>query len=330
MVIGGGTAGACAAISAARAGMSTLIASPLPRNATARDRASISIHPGVLDLLGLLDAGDAVTRASRVTYAGIWVAGRFTALGEDANGAWLGHHVDRHAFETGLLSHAIENGVQLRDSAALEIGRTENRVRGATLADGTDVVARFTIDASGSPGLAARSLGFRQRFASNPLLVRTGLATGIGTRFGPRSAPRFIPRPDGWTWLAPEIDGRCTWTDLRRKGTRPSGLPPEFGTETVPESAHCFNMRWRLTRPLANDGFLVAGDAAGTLDPAAGQGVLLAILTGLKAAEAACRCIRDPNGEQRRLAYYDAWLSELFDRRAAQLKTHYRTLGIDV
>ena len=87
-------------------------------------------------------------------------------------------------------------------------------------------------------------------------------------------------------------------------------------------------MRWRLYRPVCKEGVVLCGDAAGILDPAAGQGILNALWSGMIAANAVVSCLQQPELEAFNLARYDDWFVRQYEEKAAILKSYYEEHGI--
>ncbi|MEM8662005.1 MAG: hypothetical protein AAGF35_14065, partial [Pseudomonadota bacterium] len=56
----------------------------------------------------------------------------------------------------------------------------------------------------------AQRLGLTVHTDGPPLRAWRGEVTG----FHEPDGQRFSEEPGGWSWLAPEPDGRCTWTRL--------------------------------------------------------------------------------------------------------------------
>jgi 2-polyprenyl-6-methoxyphenol hydroxylase-like FAD-dependent oxidoreductase len=62
----------------------------------------------------------------------------------------------------------------------------------------------------------------------------------------------------------------------------------------------------RLSEPLAAPGWVAVGDAALSFDPLSSQGVLFALYSGIRAAEAIASCLERPAHGHRALATYAA------------------------
>jgi len=89
-------------------------------------------------------------------------------------------------------------------------------------------------------------------------------------------------------------------------------------------------MRWRLYRPVCKEGVVLCGDAAGILDPAAGQGIFNALWSGMVAAQAVVSCLQQPEMEGFHLARYDNWFIEQYTEKAEKLRLYYEEHGIAI
>jgi flavin-dependent dehydrogenase len=192
-------------------------------------------------------------------------------------------------------------------------------------AQGDSFAARFVIDASGARRIVASCMGIRARVLSGPLVVRSGVTTG-DREPSVREDPVFIPGPDGWTWRAPEHDGRCTWTRLS-SGCDGGGRRRQ-DEKWVGADVRVASARWSLSERVATGNLLMAGDAAGLLDPGAGQGLLFALWSGIMAAHTVVRSLEEPRGQLDFFGQYDQWFRERYEARAERLRHRYEELRI--
>ena len=194
----------------------------------------------------------------------------------------------------------------------------------------TELYAKYIIDASGKNGIAGKKLNFKRKFFSPPLACWTGISAIDGTfSFDPHAA-HFIPGPGGWTWLAPQPQDFCAWTRLSTTGDKSLLPPDELRKYQTTSKINFANMRWRLFRPVCSEGIVLCGDAAGILDPAAGQGIFNALLSGITAANTIISCIQKPDAANFQLAYYDDWFVRQFEEKVRQLKRYYNENSINI
>src|SRR5579863_9008965 len=115
VVVGGGPAGAAAAIACAARGLGVVLCERAP---SGRDRPGETLHPGIEPLLGQLGVADRFPLVVGARHAGIWIEWggprRFEAFGSDANGPWSGFQAWRAEFDALLLERARTLGVEVR------------------------------------------------------------------------------------------------------------------------------------------------------------------------------------------------------------------------
>lgn len=326
IVIGSGPAGCAAAAICVKAGINVLIVTDVAEQnkLSASDPEPLeSIHPGVSSLLAKIGAAGAELLASRAFYSGIYAGDQFTALGADSEGNWQGMHIDRKIFDSRLLDHIRDLGVPVRFSHKVEGFLLENGKVIGIHTGSTKLYANYIIDASGKKAVAGKKLNFKRKFFSPPLLCWTGVSGYFDKLPFDQNAAHFIPGKEGWTWLAPQPPDLCSWTRLSGKGEK-SFLPPdELKDYPVIGKIHFGNMRWRLFRPICSEGILLCGDAAGILDPAAGQGIFNALFSGIVAGNIVASCLVDQDVASFHLAYYDNWFMEQFEIKVHQLRQYY-------
>lgn len=323
LVIGAGPAGLAAAICCASHGLDTRLIAKAPRTgcAPAPPMPLQSLHPRAESLLRELGATAILDGATALRFDGILTGGLEQPFSRWAGVQLYGFHVDRSRFDSLLLDHALSMGVQM-DGYGTVAGliEEEGRIAGVRTRQGQGWRARWCIDASGYARALANRLDAVPRAYSPPLVVISGV---IASSSAEREATRFETRPEGWCWFTPSAHGKHTWTALLR---RTSGRSPEVGElihRSIKGSVQVADASWRLTRPLARKGVLVAGDAAGRLDPAAGIGVVNALESGIMAARAIIDSCAEPSMAAIFQAEYDAWFVERFEDNAQQLEGFY-------
>lgn len=292
------------------------------------DIPSESIHPGVETILKELEATDVIAASSRGIYQGIQAGNNYTPLGANQSGAWFGNHVNRQIFDAELLNCARRRGVQTFDheeAAGLIIEK--ERVTGLRTSTGKEITSAYVIDASGYRTFAGRKLRFRKKFFSPPLVTWTGISAYASDDL--QSTASFHPNPSGWTWIAPESGNRCTWTRLALKGEQDL-LPPEELRHLPRGKIKISNRRWQVFRPVCREGVILCGDAAGIIDPAAGQGILNALLSGLMAAKTVHTIVNNPGYEAFHLATYDDWFMRNYMDKVEKLKGFYTQHNINL
>ena len=330
-MIGSGPAGCAAAATCHRAGLRVLIvtqAGDVKEQTSLEAQPVESIHPGVASLLEKIGASGVEQSATVGKYSGIYASDAFTPLGEDEIGVWYGLHINRAVFDLELLRDVADQGVTIRlNSTVDDFIMDRDRVIGIKTGN-EELYAKYIIDASGKKSIAGKKLNFTHKFYSPPLLCWTGVSGDLDSySFDPHAA-HFIAGDQQWTWLAPLLPGRCAWTRLRMKGEKSLLPPEELKNDPVIGEVKFANMRWRMYAPVCKEGIVLCGDAAGILDPAAGQGIFNALWSGITAAEAVVSCIRQPDLEAIHLAVYNDWFVQQFEMKVNQLRTYYAEQGL--
>jgi len=324
IVVGGGPAGAAAAIVAAGRGLATILCEHEPD----RSLPGESLQPGIEPLMAQLGLPDGLSQVSGARNPGVWITigetTRFEAFGGDEAEAWSGWQIRRPDFDALLRARAGALGVDLRMACrVLEPLRDGARVTGVVTADGP-LFAPMVIDASGSARWLSRKLGLPVARHSPILRARYGYRTGTcPMRDG---APALVADEGGWTWSARVRPGVYQWTRLRvDRDTPQSAEPPsELATLTPLGRSRGADVTWILANRSAGPGWLITGDAAARLDPASGQGILRAVMGGMMAGHAAHRHLRE--GVEI-VEAYTRWQNDRFFAGAMALTALYRSLG---
>ncbi len=323
VVIGGGPAGAAAAIRAARAGLDVTV---LEKGPPGRDKVcGDGLTPRAVAALEELkiDLGDAHRIdglrmiAGRTTRELAWPAtGRFPAHGA----VW-----PRRRFDARLLEVAADAGAEVRHGTEALPELDGGRVIGARTADGRVIHAPLTILATGAPGAAARLLG-ADRVPDEPfgLAIRTYAET-------PRHAERHLEAclslrdehgtaVPGYGWMFPAGDGTVNigvGALSTMKGFRHLNLN-RLVERYAAQVRDTWSLgpflekprAWRLpmsTVRRAGPGWVAVGDAAGLVNPMNGEGIDYGLESGMLAVD---RFLADPATAP---ASYDRLVGERFD-----------------
>ncbi|HVR42763.1 MAG TPA: FAD-dependent oxidoreductase [Thermoanaerobaculia bacterium] len=332
-VIGGGPGGAAAAAALARRGHRVLV---LERERFPRFHIGESQLPSMNEVLERIGAEHAIADAGFVEK---WGASFATADGEGDQYADFTHawevprprtwQVPRARFDEILLEHAAKSGarvLQERSAVAAEFDE-----EGVTLShsgkggDRVSVRVGAVIDASGHAGFLAKTFGERRR---DPLLQNVAVHRqfeGIPRSEGRRAGDiRMVTRPDrGWFWFIPISEavisvGVVVPLAVFRSAVKPT--PEEtlatFVAETPAAARLMSNARpvsparvdadySYLHSRHAGDRFALVGDAGAFLDPIFSTGVLMAMQSGIEAAEAVSEGLRAGDLKARRFASYE-------------------------
>jgi flavin-dependent dehydrogenase len=306
VVVGAGPAGSVAALVLARAGVDVRLVdrSSFPRDKLCGD----TLNPGALSILDRLGIGDRV-RERAIPIAGMVVTGPGGAIVPfDYPNGLSGAAILRRDLDLILLEAALAAGVDfvpgtpVRGALDAGGGARVAGVRVGSTARERSIPARIVIAADGRRSRLACAFGLT-RFAAAPRRWAFGAYFTDVDDLTSRGEMHI--RPDGYTGVAAlgrNLTNVCVVRELS-----PTRLGERFtGDETI---AHALasdpDLRARFARarqvsavaslgPLAVEaraagcpGLLLAGDAAGFVDPITGDGLRFALRGGELAAEAA-------------------------------------------
>jgi flavin-dependent dehydrogenase len=283
VVVGGGPAGAAAAIACATRGLRVILCE---RERLGRDRPGETVHPGIEPLMEQLGVADRVAGTIGARHPGIWVEWggprRFEAFGGDASGPWRGLQLWRADFDALLLARACEFGVKLRQPcAATGVLMRDGMLDGLQTSVGP-ITTRIVVDASGQTRWLGRALEVASPARSMRLIARYGYMEGSCPLYD--DAPSLVGDESGWTWTALVRPKLYQWTRLSFDGPpRSDWTPPRLLALTPRARSRGADVTWRMTSKAAAPGWFMVGDAAASLDPASSRGVLKAIMSGMTA-----------------------------------------------
>jgi FADH2-dependent halogenase len=340
-VVGGGPAGAAAAIALARRGRRVVL---FERARFPRFHIGESLLATVNERFAELGCAEAV-RAAR--FPEKWGAHLSTADGEaqravDFSAArevampqtW---QVERAKLDALLLARARAAGAVVREGcrvAEVELGAGGVALELVPEEGGRErVEAEAVVDASGRDGLLARRLGLRRE---EPRLANVAIYAhyaGVPRPAGARGGDiRIVARRDaGWFWLIP-IDDDLTSVGvvlpkplyLALEKGEPEAMLERAIAETPAVARQMAGARraWpvRVERDFsytasayAGDRWLLAGDAGSFLDPVFSTGVSIALESGFEAAEALDRALAAGDLSRARFARFEALQRRRFE-----------------
>lgn len=326
IVVGGGPAGTAAGIAALRQGLSVVL---LEVAARPRERPGETMHPGLEPIfreLGVFEAVVALSqlrpRAQRIAWGNC--SERLDIYGTDARGPWCGFQVNRAALDEVLLARFRALGGRLiRPSQGAAPLIERDAVIGVS-ASGRAMRASFVIDATGSRGWLRRALGLAVIRVSPPLLAHHGYIRGRSCEH-----PTICGDRDKWRWTAEVAPSLVGWVEVSLNPPAGGLHDDRVTTDENVANVGATDVTWRMAECLAGPGWLLVGDAACSLDPLGGHGVLRALMSGMMAAHSAAQRIAGVLDQDRVERSYGAWLQSWFQADAGRLLALYRELGID-
>ena len=305
-ILGAGPAGSCAAIAAARTGARVLL---IDRAQFPRDKVcGCCLAPAGVETLRAIDAGHVLDGAIELRSVRLACATRELTLRRNAGVA-----IGRDALDSRLIDEARRCGVDVRLGTPGRVwGREVGRDMGRNMrrdmveiARGDErICARVAIAADGLSGTSLEGnadftwrIARKSRIGFGATIAAGAIACGEGEilmRVARGGYIGAVELPSGAIDVAAAIDP----ARLRQFASVADCARDWLGARVLNTSA-ITNARWKgtplLTRRracVAADGILVAGDAAGYIEPFTGEGMSWAIATGAAAGVVAAQIAR--------------------------------------
>jgi geranylgeranyl reductase family protein len=304
-VVGAGPAGLAAASAAAAAGARTIVF----------ERAE---HPryktcgGGLIGASLVAAGPEVHWAARDHIE----AATFTL---DGQRSFTRRHTEpilamvlREEFDDALRLRAAELGATVRPRCAVRAIEAEADGARVRLADGSAVSAQVVVGADGSAGISAGHVGVGFSQVDLGLEVEVAVPPAVQRQWRGRILLDWGLLPGSYGWVFPK-DDRLTVGVIagRGQGSATKQYLRTFIDRLKLGSAEVLHDSGHLTRCRTSDSalrkgrVLVAGDAAGLLEPWTREGISFALRSGALAGSCAAKAAMPQDRDQ-----LDGWLTE--------------------
>jgi geranylgeranyl reductase family protein len=310
-IVGGGPAGLAAAHAAAVAGARTVILERAehPRYKTCGGGllgASLDAIPDLADV----PARDVITRATFTLRGG----SEFTRSARQP----VITMVMRDDFDSALLDRALAAGATVRQRSAVRAIDSGERHATVRLGDGSAVTAAVVIGADGSAGMTARHVGVTFEQVDLGLELEIAVPPSVQRAWAGRILLDWGQIPGSYGWVFPKGDRLTVGVIAARDAApapRPGGGGPaaavprgrqaeatraylrEFvarlglaGFGAVRDSGHLTRCR-RDDSPLRAGRVIVAGDAAGLLEPFTREGISYALRSGALAGQIAAKAV---------------------------------------
>ena len=335
IVIGGGPAGSTAATLIAQQGFDVLL---LDREKFPRFRIGESLMPATywtLERLGALDKMHASNFVKKYSVQFVTGSGKESAPfyfhefdDHPSSQTW---QVNRADFDKMLVDNGVEQGVELHEEANVrDVLMQGEAAKGVDVefADGTrkTIHSKVLVDASGQSSIISRRFGLKQ---VDPKLQHIAYFThynGARREQGiDEGATLVLATGSGktWFWYIPLPDdvvsvGVVGPTNyLKSLGNDPAaiydasladcpGLQERLAHATAEREVRALRDFSYISNRIAGEGWILAGDAFGFLDPIYSTGVFLAMKSGEFAADAAVDGLKHGDTSATRLGQFGA------------------------
>jgi geranylgeranyl reductase family protein len=299
-VIGGGPAGLAAAHAAVTAGARTIV---LERSA----------HPRYKTCGGGLIGTSLAIAGPRIEVPGRDTVDRITFT-RNGRGTFTRRSrrplltlVRRDDFDHAWYEAVVEAGATVRQNAQVRGITQDDDTATVTLADHTEITAGVVIGADGSAGISSRHVGVALDQQDLGLELELAATEEDRAAWRGRVLLDWGPFPGSYGWVFPKGDELTVGVIMTKgHGAETKRYLTDFvnrlglaGRRVVRDSGHLTRCR-RPDSPLRRGRVLVAGDAAGLLEPWTREGISYALRSGSWAGEAAAG--KDLAGYERRVA----------------------------
>lgn len=338
-IIGGGPAGSTAAALLARAGRRVII---FEREKFPRFHIGESLLPFSMKAFTRLDLHKKFARAGFMEKFG----GEMCSACDDGGVKFYfkdgfrsqtdhAYQVTRADFDKVLLDHAAESGAEVHeetnvDRIAFSDEHIDLRVTSAKNSP-REIRARYLIDASGRNSLVGNYFKLKKNYDHLQKMSIFAHYNGVERDAGiDGTLTRMVRGVDRWFWVIPLTAQRTSIGIVLDSATFRAAKksPEEFLEEAFAEQPQlakrmqnaaraspvytAADFSYRNTR-LTGDRWLLAGDAAGFIDPVFSSGVFLAVLAGENAADALNEVLDHPKKTRRLFARYEQTINHAMD-----------------
>lgn len=331
-IIGGGPAGSTAATLLARAGRRVIM---LERDKFPRFKIGESLLPFSMKAFARLGLQEKLLRAGFMEKFGGEMVGACSEEGvkfyfKDGFGSRTDRafQVTRAEFDKVMLDHVREHGVEVHEETTVEAVEFSDddvqlRAKAKGSASSREIRARYLVDASGRNSLVGSKFKLKKNYEHLQKVSIFAHYDGVLRDSGiDGTLTRLVRAHDRWFWMIPLSAERMSiGVVLDSAVFKDAKLSPEeflsrsladqpvihnrmLGASRVTPVSVAADFSYRNSK-LSGDRWLLAGDAAGFIDPVFSSGVFLAVMAGEKAADAIDVVLDQPQKRRRLFAQYE-------------------------
>ena len=353
-IIGGGPAGSTSACLLAQAGRRVIV---LERDKFPRFHIGESLLPYSMPAFERMGIREVLDRTCQPKFGAELITSCSTrhVKFHFRNGFRLAHHrsyqVERSTFDKLLLDNAAARGAEVREET--EVAGVDFDNEGATIRlagpDACDIRSRYVIDASGRNTVIGQKYDLKRAYPHLQKFAIYAHYDGVLREEGEDGCTltRMVRSDDRWFWIIPLSDTRTSIGMVLDTATfKKMKLTPQEALEAgLQEQAHFAKIMpeasrvspvyatgdysYRNTR-LVGERWLLAGDAAGFIDPVFSTGVFLAIASGEQIADAIHASLSHPKQRATRFARYEKRMNRVMNLYLRFVSSWYQTEFVEV
>ena len=337
-IIGGGPAGSTAAALLARAGWRVIV---FEREKFPRFHIGESLLPFSMKAFTRLGLNEKFSRAGFMKKFGGEILGACSEPGtkfyfKDGFRSQTDHayQVTRGDFDKVLLDHAAECGAEVHEQTSVDqVQFSKDEVELAVRSNGSShpIRARYLIDASGRTSVLGRQFKIKKTYEHLQKLSIFAHYDGVWRAEGIDGTLTVLLRAiDRWFWLIPLTAERTSvGVVLDSETFRKSKLSAEDFLEHALAEQPIIAKRMTNARRVSQvyleadfsyrsgrlhgERWLLAGDAAGFIDPIFSSGVFLAVFSGERCADVLNEALERPRNTKRLFARYERSVNRAMD-----------------
>ncbi len=334
-IVGGGPAGSTAAALLARAGRHVIV---FERERFPRFHIGESLLPFSMKAFTRLGLHEKFRRAGFIKKFGGEFFSACSSEGtkfyfKDAYRSQTDHsyQVTRADFDKLLLDHAAESGAEVHEGTSAKSVEFANEHVDLALTDGKSIRARYIIDASGRNSVLGTKFNIKKTYEHLKKLSIFAHYDGVWRPEGIDATLTVLIRGiDRWFWIIPLTGERTSiGVVLDSETFRSSKQTPEDFLEQALIEQPVIMQRMREARrvsdvhvaadfsyrstKLSGDRWLLAGDAAGFIDPIFSSGVFLAVFSGELAADTLHEVLDQPRKARSLFPRYEKRVNRAMD-----------------